>query len=153
VAAPKGGVVKKLKKSWKLLILFGLVLIMTLGYVVRSRAFTLIELKLDYMGPYVFSSANFGHVKVTNISDVNLSVSAEVFTDGGTVFQQFAAVTATPGQTVTFGITKVATGTMSLRPVVEISGGHNLNSAITELLVFNGNNQIIELLPAVQLGY
>jgi hypothetical protein len=142
--------VKKLKKSWKLLILFGLVLMMTLGYVVRSRAFTLIELKLEYMGAYVFSPANFGHLKVSNTSDVNLSVSAEVFTDGGTVYQQFPAVTVTPGQTVTFGITKVATGTMSLRPVVEVSGGHNLNSTITELLVFNGNNQIIAILPAVQ---
>lgn len=144
---------KKLRKSWRLLILFGLVLIMTLGYVVRSRAFTLIELKQDYMGPYVFNSGNFGQVKVTNISDVSLSVSAEVFTDGGTVYQQFAAVTATPGQTVTFGITKLATGTMSLRPVVEVSGGHNLNGSITELLVFNGNLQIIAIVPAVQLGY
>jgi hypothetical protein len=143
--------VKKLRKSWKLLILFGLVLIMTLSYVVRSRAFTLIEVQPLYVPSYVFNAALTGQVKVTNVSDVNLSVTAELVEDSGAVFFQFPALTAVPGQTLNFHIGKLAAGTsMSLRPVVQVSGGHNLNGAFAELLVFNGNNQIIAFLPAVQ---
>jgi hypothetical protein len=152
VAAPKGGVVKKLSKSWKLLILFGLVLSMTLGYVVRSRAFTLIELVPYNVYPCVLSSSVTGLVKVTNIADVPLSVTVELVEDTGVVFHQFAAVTALAGQTVTFSTRGLlANGTtLSLRPVVEVSGGHNLNGALVELLVFNANNQLIAFLPAVQ---
>lgn len=143
---------KKLSKSWKLLILFGLVLSMTLGYVVRSRAFTLIELVPYNVYPCVLSSSVTGLVKVTNIADVPLSVTVELVEDTGVVFHQFAAVTALAGQTVTFSTRGLlANGTtLSLRPVVEVSGGHNLNGALVELLVFNANNQLIAFLPAVQ---
>jgi hypothetical protein len=93
-----------------------------------------------------------GLVKVTNIADVPLSVTVELVEDTGVVFHQFAAVTALAGQTVTFSTRGLlANGTtLSLRPVVEVSGGHNLNGALVELLVFNANNQLIAFLPAVQ---
>jgi hypothetical protein len=146
--------VKRLKKSWKLLILFALVLLMTLGYVVRSRAFTLIELQPIYVPSFFFNSTLTGQVNVTNVSDVNLSVTAELVEDSGAVLHQFAAKTAVPGQTVSFstkGLVPAGT-TLSLRPVVEVSGGHNFNGAFVELLVFNANNQFIAALPAVQFG-
>lgn len=142
---------KNLKKSWKVIALLSMGLIVILGYVEHLRAFTLIENQVSYILPYVFNSAVTGQVKVTNISDVNLTVSGEMVEDTGTVFQQFAAATVLPGQTATFHINK-STAALSLRPVMVISGGHNFNGAITELLVFNANAQIIELLPAVQFG-
>jgi|ERR1700730_2260018 hypothetical protein len=143
---------QRLRKSWKLLVLFGLLLIMTLGYVARSRAFTLIELVPYYAYPCILSSSVTGQVKVTNIADVPLSVTVQLVEDTGVVFHTFAVVTALPGQTVTFRTNGLlANGTsLSLRPVVEVSGGHNLNGALVELLVFNANNQLIAFLPAVQ---
>ena len=142
---------KNLRKSWKVITLVALAAILILGYAVRSRAFTLIEQQESFFLPYIFSPNAIGEVKVTNISDVTLTVTIAVFNDGGTIVQTGTPMTVLPGQTITFALLKQATA-VSLRPVVVISGGHNFNGSLAELLVFNANNQIIAALPAVQLG-
>lgn len=143
---------KNLRKSWKIIVPVLLAVTLIFGYAVRSRAFTLIEMTDVYFLPYIFSPNAVGIIKITNVSDVTLTLSLEVLTDGGaTVAQTITTGTVLPGQTFSFPLSKQPNA-ISLRQVVVISGGHNLNSALAELLVFNGNNQLIAALPAVQLG-
>ena len=143
---------KNLRKSWKVVIPVVLAVMLISGYAVRSRAFTLIESQPVYLLPYVFSSNAIGVVKITNVSDVTLTLSLEVLTDGGAaVTQTVSTGTVLPAQTFSFRL-NTQPNAVSLRQVVVVSGGHNPNSAIAELQVFNANNQLIALVPAVQLG-
>lgn len=140
-------------RFWKVFSLVALLAILTLGYVVRTRAFTLIE-NQSFVLPYVFNSSVFGQVKVSNITpDKSLTVSIAIIDDAGTVFQQSPAQTVAPGHTFTLPINRIAVGAagQSLRPVVTINGAENFSSVLIGLLVFNGNNQIIAIVPAVQL--
>lgn len=143
---------KNLRKSWKIIVPVLLGVMLIFGYAVRSRAFTLIELTDVYFHPYIFSPNAIGIIKITNVSDVTLTLSLEILTDGGaTVAQTITTGTVLPGQTFSFPLNRQPNA-VSLRPVVVVSGGHNMNSTLAELLVFNANNQLIALLPAVQLG-
>lgn len=143
---------KNLRKSWKVIAPVLLAVMLILGYAVRSRAFTLIETQPVYLLPYTFSPNAIGIIKITNVSDVTLSLSLEVLTDGGAaVAQTIATGTVAPGQTFSFRLNTQPTA-VSLRSVVVVSGGHNMNSTLAELLVFNANNQIVAALPAVQFG-
>lgn len=143
---------KNLRKSWKVVIPVVLAVTLIFGYALRSKAFTLIESEPIYLLPYVFSPNAIGVVKITNISDVTLTLSLQVLTDSGTaVTQTVNTGTVLPAQTMSFRL-NTQPNNMSLRQVVVVSGGHNPNSAIAELQVFNANNQLIALVPAVQLG-
>jgi archaellum component FlaF (FlaF/FlaG flagellin family) len=144
--------VKNLRKSWKVVIPVVLAVMLIFGYAVRSRAFTLIESQPVYFLPYVFSPNAIGVVKITNISDVTLSLGLEVLTDeGAAVTQTVSTATLLPAQTFSFRL-NTQPKAVSLRQVVVVSGGHNPNSTLAELQVFNANGQLVELLPAVQLG-
>jgi len=144
--------VKNLRKWWRVVIPALLAVGLILGYTGRSKAFTLIELQPFYFLPYVFSPNAIGIIKITNVSDVTLTASLEVVNDAGAVVAQaITAGTILPGQTISIALNKQPNA-ISLRPIVVVSGGHNMNSALAELQVFNGNNQLIEFLPAVQLG-
>lgn len=143
---------KNLRKSWKIIVPVVLAVMLMFGYAVRSRAFTLIEMTDVYFLPYIFSPNAIGTIKITNVSDVTLTLSLEVINDGGTtVGQTITSGTVLPGQTFSFPLNRQSNA-ISLRQVVVVSGGHNLNSTLAELLVFNANNQLIAALPAVQLG-
>ena len=143
---------KNLRKSWKVVIPVVLAVTLIFGYAVRSRAFTLIESEPIYFLPYVFSPNAIGIVKITNISDVTLTLSLEVITDGGAVVTQSVSTgTVLPAQTFSFRL-NTQPNAVSLRQVVVVSGGHNPNSTIAELQVFNANGQLIAFVPAVQLG-
>ena len=146
---------KDLRKSWKVITLLALGTVLTLGYVVRSRAFTLIELQA-FTIPFEFTSSLTGMVTVTNISqDKNLLVVIAIINAGGTVFQQGSTVEVLPGHTYAFPINRIAAtgGPQFLRPVVTVNGVENFSSALIGLHVFNANGQIVQLLPAVQFPF
>lgn len=143
---------KNLRKSWKVIVPVVLAVTLIFGYAMRSRAFTLIESQPVFFYPYVFGPNATGVVKITNISDVTLTLSLEVLTDGGAaVTQTVSTGTLLPFQTFSFHL-NTQPNVISLRQVVVVSGGHNMNSTLAELQVFNANSQLIALVPAVQLG-
>lgn len=144
---------KNVIKSWKVITLLALGAISILGYAVRSRAFTLIEMQA-YTLPYQFNATSTGMVTVTNVSqDKNLLVVIAIINSAGTVVQQGPQTEVSPGHTFAFPIKGPAGAVQFLRPVVTVNGAENFSSALIGLHVFNGNGQVVNVLPAVQFPF
>lgn len=152
---------KNLRTSWKLIALFAVAAVASTGYVVRSRAFTLIE--LQYLVPEELLVNQTAVVNVSNTSSESVEAVVDIYSGNGLLLKQrtlsVAAQTTLP---VTY---KLPAGAASnwIRAVVGLG---TANVAVTDIGVINpttGELVVIargvqlaapaftELLPAVQL--
>jgi hypothetical protein len=69
--------VKNLNKWWKLIALFAVAALASIGYVVRSRAFTLIE--LQYLPAVQLVADQSAAVKVSNVSTESVEFVLDIY--------------------------------------------------------------------------
>ena len=123
---------KKLKSLWRLLVLFALVATLSLSYVQRSRAFTLIELQLLPAVQLIDNQA--AAVEVSNISSESVDVVVSLFMGDGSMLLSKSA-TIVPGRTLTVPYKQAATGAGGLiRGVVASS---TANAVVSDIMTFD----------------
>jgi hypothetical protein len=142
---------KGLKRWWGLFALVAVAAAVSIGYVARSRAFTLVELD-QYLPAVQLVAGQTAAINVSNLSAKSVSANVQVFGgDGGILVTQ--DLTLQPGQTipVIFTNTPAAAGVPAgamVRGVVMLPNGGHVVSDIATFDVTTG--EIIALLPAVQ---
>lgn len=135
---------KHLTTSRKLIALFAIGAILSLCYVMRLRAFTLVE--LDLLAPVPLDFKQSLGVNVTNISSDPVEIFISVLNAAGTVVET-ASNTLEANHSFRFSFQNLtgSEGSFSARV-----GSSAANSIISDVTVFATNGEAVVLVPAVQ---
>ena len=136
---------KHFAQSWRLVAILALVAVVSLTYVKRTKAFTLIE--TQYLPAVQLSASQLASVKVTNVTSNAVEVEISIFADGGKILSQ-RTVTVPAVQTVTIPVQANAAGPLSFHTVVALGTAH---SAISDVMLFDKTTgQVVAILPYVE---
>ena len=142
---------KNLRKSWRLVALFALLAVLSLTYVERTRAFTLIE--IQYLPAVQVVAGQSAAVKVSNVSTASVDVVIAIFGgDGGTLLVS-KTVSLAAGHTMSFPYSNTLTGNREIRAVVSLG---TASAAVSDIETFDKTSGEVMvalpflLLPAVE---
>jgi len=135
-----------LRKSWKLIALFAVVAIVSLCYVVRSRAFVLIE--NQYLPAVQLVANQSAMVKVANVSNGNINATVDIIADNGTLLVT-KTVSLPPARTFTVSyMNPPSMATRGVRAVIELDTADASVSSIMTLDKTTG--EVIAILPFIK---
>jgi len=138
--------VKNLRKSWKLIVLVAVVTTATIGHVVRSRAFTLIEIL--YLPAVQLVANQSAIVNVSNTSTESVEFIVDIYSASGTLLAS-KTVTLPAGQTFALPYLNRLSGNRTIRAVVSLG---TASAAVSDLVAFDKTSgEIIAIVPAVKI--
>jgi hypothetical protein len=139
--------VKDLRKSWKLIAVFAVAAIASTGYVVRSRAFTLIE--LQYLPAVQLVADQSAAVKVSNVSTESVEFVVDIYGGNGTLLVS-KTETLAAGHTYTLPYKQPAgTASNNIRAVVSLNTAHVV---VSDIMTFDKTSgEAIAILPFIEL--
>jgi hypothetical protein len=139
--------VKDLRKSWKLIAVVAVAAIASTGYVVRSRAFTLIE--LQYLPAVQLVADQSAAVKVSNVSTESVEFVVDIYGGNGTLLVS-KTETLAAGHTYTLPYKQPAgTASNNIRAVVSLNTAH---VAVSDIMTFDKTSgEVIAILSGLLL--
>ena len=138
---------KNLKKWWKLIAVFAVVAIVSIGYVVRSRAFTLIE--MQFLPAVQLVANQRAAVNVSNFSTETVTAVIDIFSGNGTLLVT-KTVTIMPGQTFILPyIHPTGTFPANIRASVSLD---TANATVSDIAAFDvTSGEVNAILPFIKL--
>ena len=137
---------KNLRKSWKLIAVVAVVATATIGLVVRSRAFTLIE--IQYLPAVQLVASQTAAVSVSNTSTESLEFIVDIYGKNGTLLVSKTGTLAA-GQTFSLPYLNTLSGNRVIRAVASLG---TANVAVSDLLTFDKTSgEVIAIAPGVKL--
>ncbi len=139
---------KKLMKSWSLVVLFAVAAIVSPCFVAQSRAFTLIE--IQYLPAVQLVASQTALVKVSNVSLNVVDATVTFYGHNGNVLLASTSQSIAAGATFSFSYVHPATTAASdVRAVVSLD---TASAAISSLMTLDKTSgEVIAILPFMLL--
>ena len=137
---------KNLRKSWKVIALFAVAAIVSTGYVIRSRAFTLIE--FQYVPAVQLVANQLVNVNVSNVSTESVEIIVDIYAGNGTLLVT-KTETLAAGHTFILPYRQPA-GTTS-NTIREVIGLGTANAAVSDVVTFDKTSgEVIAVAPGLK---
>jgi len=138
--------VRNLRKWWKLIALFAVAAIVSICYVVRSRAFTLIE--FQYLPAVQLVASQLVNVNVSNVTAESVEIIVDIYSGNGTLLVRKTETLAAGHTFILPYLQPSGTKSNTIRAVIGLG---TANAAFSDVVTFDKTSgEVIAIAPGLK---